>query len=119
MSTIPRAVPLIVIVLTACPLLEEAELPPGNPPPPPSPRELPDAVKAALPSNADGEAVMSRVEWGGMFVEIVYDPTLDDAIARWGECLARVTSCTKTNPTGPIAGCIVQIEQCAGPEGGD
>lgn len=97
---------------------------PGTASPPTAPLELsiPPEVSASLPRTSDGHLVLSASEQTGNpdapTVALVYDPTADDAVARWGACLSRVVACSKTNDIGTFASCVPMIKGCADDTGG-
>jgi hypothetical protein len=92
---------------------------PGAPQPDVS---IPPEVAASLPQTADGRMVLSLSEQTGNpdapTVALVYDPTADDPVARWGACLNRVVACSKTNHIGTFASCVPMIKHCADDTGG-
>jgi hypothetical protein len=83
-----------------------------HPPAPPVDPRLPPDVARALPRTPDGRPIIAQ----GGGVALVYDETLDDPIARWGQCLGRVTACFKTNRQ--LGGCVDLIEVCPTNRGG-
>ena len=83
--------------------------------PPPS-RELPEALKKALPRDREGRPVIAQQ--GGL--GLVYDSKLNDPITRWGACLSRVLAVKTANPgAGMLSHCIDLMEVCPTDEGGD
>jgi hypothetical protein len=82
---------------------------------------MPAEIATVLPVNDAGLPIIvatnAEVE-PGVTIELAYDATIDDPIARWGQCLSRVAACYQTNP-GPIAGCIDLVERCADGTGGN
>lgn len=109
---------LALSVLGACDLLGGGGLPEANPPADPLPDELPPELIEVLPRTDDGLPVITSTHAFGAHVEVAYDVTKDDAVARWGQCVSRVAACHRSNPGAPIAGCIDQIERCADDTGG-
>jgi hypothetical protein len=85
------------------------------------PPELPAEIESSLPHTDDGLPILLDVPTEaipGFKLQLVFDATLDDPITRWGECLARVMSCYKTNDR--VSSCIeTQIEICADDQGGN
>lgn len=117
----------IVLVLASCSKTTEGPSPPdagdagtvawNRPAPRPSTGMTP--TLEALPKDDGGLPILltTPVMSPGVGVELVYDPTLDDAVARWGECLSRVAACYRTND-GKLGGCADFIEPCADNTGG-
>jgi hypothetical protein len=85
------------------------------------PASLPAEIEAALPHTEDGLPILMDLPveaLPGFKLQLVVDSTRDDPMTRWGECLARVMSCYKTNDR--VTGCIEQgIEICASDSGGN
>ncbi|MBL8955176.1 MAG: hypothetical protein JNK82_30645 [Myxococcaceae bacterium] len=109
----------LVIVASAC----HCELPGQSPavePPPPTPVALPPSLLAELPRNDAGLPILVRSDEGvaGIAVGFVFDEALDDPIARWGECVQRITDCYRVAGTRPVRGCIAKLERCADDTGG-
>lgn len=90
----------------------------SKPPGPATSADLPSDFASGLPVLDSGLPVLIASNGGGIGLVLAYDQTLDDPIARWGECLSRVTACYRANGSNPIAGCIDQIERCADDRGG-
>jgi len=90
-------------------------------PQPPAPRPDPVAVGAALaglPKDDDGRPILIRSPGPtDESVELTFDPTLDDPMARWGECMGRVSGCYKSNQ-GRLGVCVDMIPLCADDSGG-
>jgi hypothetical protein len=80
------------------------------------PKELVDTLAkndAGLPILIQGgDAVV------GMSIGLVFDESLDDPIARWGECLSRVADCYTVNGNRGVTACIGKLERCADETGG-
>jgi hypothetical protein len=93
----------------------------ARPPTPPPPRGLPPELAEALPRTDAGLPILLTVPLQvapGFDLQLVYDESLDDPLARWDECLGRVVACAEANAGHPIDGCIGFIEPCADDTGG-
>jgi hypothetical protein len=84
--------------------------------------ELPAELVAALPRTDGGLPVLfgplAAASNPALSLQFAYDDKLDDPLARWGDCLSRVTACYDANPGAPVARCIDVIEPCADDTGG-
>ena len=87
--------------------------PEARPPAPPQDTRMPADLAAALPKTPDGRPIIAQ----GGGVALVYDETLDDPIARWGQCVGRVSACHETN-RGQLGGCVDLIPVCSTNRGG-
>ncbi len=124
----PRAASMIAMGLAVCACGDgrgalDAGLDAGvRPPAPVVSSEVPPAVLAALPKTDAGLPILIMLPGAapsGGTPALVYDPALDDPIARWGACLSRVGACYETNAPQPISGCVELIERCDDDSGGD
>lgn len=100
----------------------DAALPPGaNPPGPPTPRELDPSIESALPRTESGLPILIATGApgpDGYELALAYDAARDDPVARWTQCLGRVTACYHANPGAPILGCLAVVERCESAAGG-
>ncbi|MBL8917570.1 MAG: hypothetical protein JNJ54_01805 [Myxococcaceae bacterium] len=89
-------------------------------PAPPAVRAvLPPALAASLPRTDGGLPILySNPGEGRATFALVFDESLDDPIARWGECVDRVVACFRVNPSAPVAPCVAQLERCTDASGG-
>jgi hypothetical protein len=93
----------------------------SHPPGPPTPRELDPAVASALPRTDDGLPILITTGTpgpDGYQLSLAYDATRDAPVARWTQCLGRVTACYHANPGAPILGCLAVVERCDSAAGG-
>ncbi len=107
----------LLFLLAACDIVDGGP-PEAEPPPPPQSVELPAVYADTLPKDDQGRPIMIAFGSMGYGLEVVHDATLDDAVARWGECLGRVGSCYGVNRGRDIAGCVLAIQRCTDNSGG-
>jgi hypothetical protein len=78
-----------------------------------------DALLAALPKNDAGLPILTTTSAGlpeGVSVSLVYDKSLDDPIARWGDCMELVSACRLACDS--VKSCVEAIPSCATNAGG-
>jgi hypothetical protein len=88
-----------------------------NPPPPPLPRSLPPEAFEGGRRTDGGLPIIATSDFDGLELQLAYDETLDDPLARRGQCLDRVAACYRAN-RGKLGGCVDLIEVCPDPAGG-
>lgn len=88
-----------------------------NPPPPPLPRNLPPEVFEGSRRTDGGLPIIATSYFDGFELQLAYDETVDDPLARRGQCLDRVAACYRAN-RGKLGDCVDLIEVCPDPAGG-
>jgi hypothetical protein len=97
--------------------------------PPESPRfrraeapAIPRSVAAELPHTPDGVPIVLGAPATGLGdaeLQLTVDDTLDDPLARWGQCVDLVTSCYRAHAGGlTMSECIDHMPPCADDAGG-
>lgn len=86
---------------------------------PATPAVLPPALVASLPKTDGGLPILhANPGEGRATFALVFDESLDDPIARWSECVDRVVTCFRLNPSAPVEPCVARLERCPDGRGG-